>query len=247
MNYAGYCSLTYNGVLIDQEIDGYTTINVEGRGLHGRVLSTVDVQGKDGAVVLAQKTPARSIRVYFLIKANTSREFMARLHALHDHLKSDTDVAFKFSDEEFNRRGRLSEVENPPYDRLQGIGSFTVYCQDPYKYGDDLTLTGTSVAVGGTSVHPYLIKKIEITIAANRTGLTIANSTTGKSIILTGEFTAGQVLAISHADDAITLNGANIKNRLDYIYSDWRNFEIRTGDVLTCPETIELTLTEREL
>ena len=51
MDYKKYCSLTFNDVLLDKDIDGYMTINVEGRGLKPRRLETVEIKGRDGSFI----------------------------------------------------------------------------------------------------------------------------------------------------------------------------------------------------
>lgn len=247
MDYSRYCSLTFDGKLIDELVDGYVTINVEGRGVLNRVLSTVDVPGRDGTVVTDQRLPARPITVYYLLKALNSRLFQQNLNYFHDLLKSDGDVVIQFGDEDYYRFGRLSETENPPYDSLQGIGSVMLLCQDPYKYRDIEAISGTSVTLSGGSLYPYRIRKIEVTITENRTGFQITNSVTGRKIILTGEFTAGQVLQILPEERNILLNGQGIMNRLDYVHSDWRQFEIYAGQAITAPQSMTFHLSEREL
>ncbi len=245
MDYSKYCSLTFNGQLLDDVLTGYTTTNVEGRSLLDRVLSTVDVPGRDGAVVLDQKLPAREIRVHFAIKGKNAAEKLTTLNALHDKLKTDGDVQFKFGDETHHRFGRLSQTEDPPYDQFQGIGSFTLYCQDPYKYKAIANLTGTSITIPTGPIYPYKINEITLTFPIERTGLTINNTTTGRKIILTGSFTDGQVLQI--LPNKILLDGQNIMNRLDYINSDWREFELRPGNVITSPISMTMSLLERAL
>ena len=245
MDYSKYCSLTFNGQLLDQGLTGYTTTNVEGRSLLDRVLSIVDVPGRDGAVVLDQKLPAREIRVYFAIKGNNAAEKLTTLNALHDKLKTVGDVQFKFGDETHHRFGRLSQTEDPPYDQFQGIGSFLLYCQDPYKYKAIANLTGTSITIPTGPIYPYKMNEITLTFPSGRTGLTINNTTTGRKIVLTGAFTAGQVLQIF--PNKILLSGQNIMNRLDYINSDWREFELHPGNVITSPVSMTMSLLERAL
>lgn len=246
MAYPDYCSLTFNGKLLDQIIDGYTTINVEGRGLTGRALSVVDVPGRDGDITLSSKTPAKELIVRFLIRATSSEAHLATLQELQAALETKGAVQFSFGDEDgFYRVGQLAGAVNPPFDQHNGQGSFTLRCSDPYKYKAITALTGASLVVPGTSVYPYKIKTIEATIASTRTGFTITNTTKAKKIILTGSFPSGQKLIISPEAGTITLNGANIKNRLDFLLSDWRQFELHSGDAITADGSITIKLEER--
>lgn len=239
-----YCALTFNGQLLDQLIPGYTTANVEGRGLLDRVLSTVDIPGRDGSFVLIQKLPPRSITVYYALKAPNAREKQNRLESLHNALTTNADVQFKFGDEDYYRYGRLKEVEDPPHDQLQGIGSFLLYCQDPYKYKVVADLTGASITLPPGPLYPYKINLMELVLDA-RAGLTVNNISTGKKIVLTGAFMDGQVLQIY--SDKILLDGQNIMNRLDFINSDWREFELHPGNTITAPVSFTLSLEERAL
>ena len=246
MDYSKYCSLTFNGQLLDQVLPGYLTVNVEGRGILERVINNIDIPGRDGTFILNQKIPVRELTVYFQIKGTNASDYLTKLTALHNALKTDGDVTIKFGDEAYYRKGRLSTADNPPYDYFIGIGSFTLICQDPYKYKDITNLVGTSITFPAGQIYPYLIKTITITTAAT-TGLTINNTTTGKKIVLTGSFTAGQTLIIKLQEWAITLNGQNIMNRLDFINSDWKEFEVKSGDVLTCTQSMTIALSERAL
>lgn len=239
-----YCSLTFNGQLLDEVIPGYTTANVEGRGLLDRIVNSINIPGRDGSFILNQKLPARAIKVYFLLRATNARDKQNKLTTLNTVLKSSADVLFKFGDEDFHRFGRVSEVEDPPYDQKEGIGSFLIYCQDPYKYKTVSTLIETSITLPTGPAYPYKLNQIQLTPGA-RTGLTINNVTTGRKIVLTGAFTAGQVLQIRPSE--ILLDGQNIMNRLDFINSDWREFELHPGNVITAPVSMTLSVDERSL
>lgn len=239
--------LTYNGSLLDSLIAGYMTLNVDGRGLLDRDLSTVNIPGRDGTKILSQRIPPRMIEVFFHLKAANSQGFIDRLNLLHNYLKSDSDVIIQFSDEDYYRYGRLASVENPPHDYFMGIGSFELLCQDPFKYKNISNLSGSSIAIPGTALWPYRINSITATITTNRTGFTITNATTARKIILTGAFAAGQTLQILPDAGLILLNSSNIMNRLDFTTSDWRKFEIRSGDQITASQSVTLSLSERAL
>lgn len=247
MDYTKYCSLTLGSQLLDQVIPGYMTVNVDGRGMLNRVINSVEIPGRDGSFILGQKLPPREITVFYQLKGSNAKDFLTKLNSLHDALKTDQDIKIKFGDEDFYRYGRVSSVKNPPYDNFIGFGSFVFLCQDPYKYKDITNLSGTSVTAPPGEIYPFLIKTITMTIPSNRTGLTINNISTGKKIVLTGNFTTNQILVINLQDGTITLAGQNAMNRLDYINSDWREFEVNSGNVLTSPISMTITLSERAL
>ena len=254
MDYTKYCALTYNNKLLDQIIDGYTTINVEGRGLTSRALTTVEVPGRDGNITFNHKIEAKEIIVHYYLTADNNNQFLGRINELHELLKTDSDVEFSFGDERdfssekgFYRVGRLSTVTNPPYDNYKGQGTFILHCSDPYRYKSIRTLVGKELMVPGSSVYPYKIKKITTTISADRTGFQISNNTTARKIILLGDFSVGQKLVINPEAGTITLNNQNIKNRLNFIYSDWHEFVLNASDTITADESITIELEERAL
>lgn len=240
-------TLTFNGIPFDLELEGYTTANIEGRGLLHRALSSVEVPGRDGMLIMDQKLPEREITVHYRLLADNSQEFLQRLQALHDALKTEEDAIIQFGDESYYRYGRLKDAKDPPYDSYRGFGSFVLVCQDPYRYKDAAAISGASFSVPGESLYPKRIRSITATIDAARTGFTITNTKTGRKIILTGDFTAGQALVLNPEKGNILLNGQNIMNRLDFLASDWHDFQIHAGDTITAPQSITLNLSERAL
>ena len=242
-----YCSITFNGRPFDLDLEGYTTANVEGRGILDQVLSTINIPGRDGTFIFDQKLPERILTVHYRLQGNNAAEYLQRLYALHDALKSDGDVVIQFGDEAYYRFGRLYKANDPPYDAYRGFGSFTLICQDPYRYKDIAALTGTSIVIPQGSAHPLRIRSITATFSASSTGFTITNVSTGRKIILTGTFTEGQVLTIDPEGGRVLLNGQNIMNRIDFIASDWHGFKIFAGNNITASQAITLNLSGRAL
>lgn len=240
-------TLTFNGRPFDLELAGYTTANVEGRGVLDRDLTLVNVPGRDGPYVLDQTLPARTLRIHYRLVADRASDFLQRLNALHDALHIEGDSIIQLSDETHYRMGRLHKADDPPYDAYRGFGSFDLLCADPYKYKDLPAQSGTSLTASGATTYPHRIRSIAATLTAGQEGLTISNITTGRRIVLTGAFSAGQTLLILPGDGRILLNGQNIMSRLDYITSDWHDFEIYSGNQITSTANLTLNLSERAL
>lgn len=237
----------FNNKKLEDVVPGYTTANIEGRGILDRSLTTVDIPGRNGTYVIDQKLPPREIVVHYRMTANNSIEFLDQMDILHEALTTDGDVEFQFSDEAEYRKGRLVYSEPPPFDYFRGFGSFTIFCQDPFKYRDISNIVGSDVTTGGFSLYPYKINSISVTITAPRTGFEVMNVSTGRKILLTGPFTAGQKIVMNPENGILTLNGQNIMDRLDFIASDWHEFKIRQGDRVTTSQPITLSLSERRL
>lgn len=238
-------NVTYNGQVLDDIIPGYQTLNIEGRGLLGRVLNSVIVAGRAGDVVLGQRVSPRDITVYYLIKRASNLEMQASLELLHTALSSEDDVIFQFGDEDYYRIGRLASVENPPYDSYSGVGSFTIHCQDPYKYKEMPVLSGFEIEMPATSSHGYRLDRIDVTFTLYANKFSVDNLVTGRSIILLGDFPMGDTLRIT--DRGIWVNGQPAMHRLDFVNSDWKEFKLNAGDTITATESMTMKISERAL
>lgn len=238
-------NVTYNGQVLDEIIPGYQTLNIAGRGLLGRALDTVIVAGRVGDVVLGQRVPPRDITVYYLIKKTCNQEMQASLELLHTTLSSEADVTFQFGDEDYYRIGRLASVKNPPYDSYSGVGSFTIHCQDPYKYKAMPVLSGIKIVMPATSNNGYRLDQIDVTFTLLADGFSVKNVTTGRSIILLGDFMIGDKLRIT--DGGIWVNDQPAMHRLDFVNSDWQEFRLNAGDTITAAESMTMKVLERAL
>lgn len=246
MDYSKYCSLTYNGILLDNAIDGYLTINVEGRGLLNRNISAIDIPGQEGQSITDYKIQSRNIIVHYLLKASNSKAFMKRLHLLHEYLFSNEDVVFQFGDEPYYRLGRLYEVQDPPYDQLQGIGSFTIFCQNPYKFDVIRKLVGNPVTLISDSILPVHPDVILVTLKENADKLVVSNLGNGKRIIINDAFKIGDLVEIDIKSAEIKRNNQNIMSKLDYAETDFHEFMIKNNDqIIVGPVSSDLNISYR--
>ena len=113
---------------------------------------------------------------------------------------------------------------------------------DPFWHGPQTTaeVTGTqTIEVGGSAPAFPVIKT-----AGAETAVTISNTTTGQSIVVTGLSSAG-VIEVDCANYTCTVGGAG---RLDLIDESWfaSGFELRPGDnEITTTAAIELVYRPR--
>lgn len=236
------CAIEFNGVIIDNEIKDYMTINVEGRQLLTHRLDTADIAGRIGDVITASKVPARDIKVYFLLKAGRNKEFLNKIKRLTEILYTQKEVKFRFNDEEGFRIGQVTSFEDPPYDQNTGIGSYTIHCSDPFIYFEERESTGKMPRLKYRK-YPVKIESIEAKLSAGTKAI-IRNVTQGTKIILNGSFTTGQELVIT--DEAITINGQNALTALDYVESDYHDFKIYSEDEIIAEGLTDLKIKYRE-
>ena len=237
-NAKSHCALTYNGILIDAEIAGYMTVNVEGRQLIAPKIKTIEIPGRNGDVVLSQQYPARDLVVHFLLKERNNFLFLEKIKKLTELLQSNSDVPLSFYDEVGHRFGRLIDIEDPPYDSNFGMGKFTIHCADPFLYRD-LKTTDSVIERLKYRKYPVKIDSITATIPST-TKVVIKNETRGTNIIFNGQFNAGDKLVVTN--ESITVNGQNRMMWLDFVESEYQQFHIYSEDRITITPTSPLNI-----
>lgn len=245
MRELSHCALTFNGHLLDEEIESFMTVNVEGRQLLSPTLDVVKVPGRNGDVILGGTYPARDIVVHFIISDYRNAYFLEKIRKLNEILYTDKEVEFKFNDEDGYRIGKLSATDDPAYDSNVGFGKFTIHCADPFMYGH---LRKTNLKIDRLKLKKYSVKIEEIKITVPATNkLVITNKNKGTKIILNGNFKAGDKLIITK--DKIIVNGQNRMYWLDFVNSDYQNFELYSEDeVIVSPNTnFEISYRERAI
>ncbi len=236
------CAIEFDGIIIDNEIKDYMTINVEGRQLLTHTLDTAEIAGRVGDVITAAKVPARDIKVYFLLKAGRNKEFLKKIKRLTEILYTQKEVKFRFNDEEGYRIGQVTSFEDPPYDQNTGIGSYTIHCSNPFIYFEERESSGKMPRL---KYRKYPVKIESITAKLNAGSKAIVrNVNQGTKIILNGNFTAGQELIIT--DEAININGQNALTMLDYVESDYHDFKVYSEDEIVAEGLSDLKIKYRE-
>lgn len=244
-------AITIGGKQLDGVLEGFRTLNVEGRELLGSSLSFYDgIPGRDGAWIKEETLPYRTLTVHYLLEAKTNQEYRAKFNQLNALLREGGRIDKKiiFADEaDCYFMGRLAEASTPDPSSNIARGTFALLCQDPYKYGGLETVTGRPAMAPQGAYYPFFIEKIKATIPSAATKAVVKNETSGKRIILDSNFSAGQVLEI--LPEKILLAGQNIMSKLNYLESDWHQFEISSGDTIsiTPSANVELTLRRRFL
>ncbi|MDD7339799.1 MAG: phage tail family protein [Eubacteriales bacterium] len=236
------CAIEFDGIIIDNEIKDYMTINVEGRQLLTHTIDTADIAGRIGDVITGSKVPARDIKVYFLLKAGRNKEFLKKIKRLTEILYTNKEVKFRFNDEEGFRIGQVTSFEDPPYDQNTGIGSYIIHCSDPFIYFEERESTGKMPRLKYRK-YPVKVESIRAGLKAGSKAI-VRNVTQGTKIILNGSFTAGGKLVIT--DEAITIYGQNALTALDYVESDYHDFKIYSEDEIIAEGLTDLKIKYRE-
>lgn len=127
-------AMSYNGVYLENEIDGYRTLSVTGRELMESEVTHTEIDGMDGSYYRYKTTPARTITVRYQLRARGSREFREAYNKMNK-LLSGEQVKVIFNDES-DKYFIGTKASNTQVDGGSNnvIGEIEIYCSDPRKY-----------------------------------------------------------------------------------------------------------------
>ncbi len=123
-----------NGEFIENQIEGYRTLTVEGREALSPEISFFETGIRDGSVRKSRRYPARTIRITYQLKAKTNEEFRAAYNKLGQILDVE-DAILIFNDETDKfYKGTPAAIGEVPPGKNTVIGEFEILCLDPFKY-----------------------------------------------------------------------------------------------------------------
>lgn len=127
-------AMSYNGVYLENEIDGYRTLYVTGRELMESEVTDQEIDGMDGSYYRYKTTPARTITVKYQLRARGSREYREAYNKMNK-LLSGEQVKVIFNDES-DKYFIGTKTSNTQVDGGSNnvIGEIEIYCSDPCKY-----------------------------------------------------------------------------------------------------------------
>lgn len=222
--------LKFNGHILDDMISGYTTANIEGRGLYTPSLSTFTVPGREGDLIKEQSLPGRDLVVHFVLKAGSAKEYLDQQRKLNLLLRTEEDVPVVFTDRlDETWTGRVSGYKAPEYDSWQGQGTITIHCSDPFARLPDVTVTQGTLTDSRLSGCYALRLKRAIFTTTSTSGVAMVNESTAERIAFKTLPNSG---TIKVERDSILLGGQNIVPYIDYQVSTWKGFSIHYSDTL---------------
>ena len=127
-------AMSYNGIYLENEIDGYRTLSVTGRELMEYEVKDIEVEGVDGSYYRYKTTPTKTITVRYQLLARGSREFREAFNKMNK-LLSGEQVKVIFNDET-DKYFIGTKTSNTQVDGGSNnvIGEIEIYCTDPCKY-----------------------------------------------------------------------------------------------------------------
>lgn len=220
-------AMFYDGLLLEDLIEGYTTLKVEGREMTSLTIDSTAV--KVGAIVSNQKINTRSITVTYQLKNKSSQAIQDDFKKMMAHLYREEDVAIYFEDEPTTLYyGRYHSAESVDGSSNSIISSFTIFCSDPYKYGSQIVSTGVINTVLRQPVMPI---KIEATVTKSGPMRIVKGS---QSISMSrANFKVGDKVIVDFVVGKVFVNNLNRTRFLD-LDSDFSNFKLNSNDKITC-------------
>lgn len=171
-------AMSINGTYIENEIDGYRTLQVEGRELLESEISEMQVGYSDGSRYQQKRDLMRTITVHYQLLASDAEEFREKFNQLCSLLDQE-EAQLIFADETDKYYiGTKASVEQPEPGRLNVTGTFSFYCADPYKYAvteksaQNNEASAITLTNNGTKAVPVSLK-IKMTSDNGYIGLTL--------------------------------------------------------------------------
>lgn len=232
-------AMTYNGVLLDEVVEGFEVLNV-----YGRETTSVEIEsvGVDiGSIPTYQRLVASPITVEYRLSAKDDSSFWKAYRSLMKILIKGEDVPFSFADEDAVYFGRYSSHESIENTNNDVVTSFDLYRPRPYKYSEEYETDGTLPE--GEELDLF---RMEIRPNTTTSSMSITNGE--QTIRFVDSVTTGDVIVLDFktgkADEAVTKNGVNFSYALA-IDSDYENFDLNSGGDVTSPDA-DVTMYSRE-
>lgn len=225
-------ALLIDGEAIEDQIDGYQTLTVEGRELMGQELHVVDRVGSDGGILTQSRYPQRYITVKYKMEAEDRVQFRNNFNKLN-RLLTGRDKELRFNDERYYYFiGTLESADPVPTGSNSVVSSFTFLCDDPFKYRDN-TLTSPSPLVLNINT-PYNTLPSRIVIKLSQGGGDTVKLMMGeKEIELRGVGgNSGDTFTFDFEEQLIYKNGTNVMRHLE-LTSDFEDFYMKSWNRIT--------------
>ena len=226
-------AICFNGHWLDDEIQSFETLSVEGRNDFKRSINAQE-SSEDGSMYLSSRIPAKQLKVNFYWKTQN-------IEAYNDGLKKlkfilyQPEVKINFLDEkEFYYIGTVEDfaLEEPT---LTAKGTITINCSNPYKFSDikEIESFNNQFTVNDKDlIYPNKPKKITIIPSADGSNVEIDNLTTGKKLMATLAFSKNKKIVFDFDNLDFSIDNVSHLINLD-LASNFDDFLIENGDQIT--------------
>ena len=127
-------ALCINGVYIENEIDGYRTLSVEGRELLESEVGNIQIGNQDGRRYRQKRDEVRTIQINYQMLSNSPEDFREKFNKLCALINNEESKLIFLDEPDKYYIGTKESIGDVDSGRLNVKGSFTFTCSDPYKY-----------------------------------------------------------------------------------------------------------------
>lgn len=228
-------NMSINGTPLNELVEGYRHLTVNGRGLVGQTVKTTSVPGRRGVWVDDYSDNERELEIKYKLEANTSSEMRDRFAKLNKVLRDQNvegdGLIIQFADEpDYYYRGYFVEADDIEETSLSIISKFRIIVPDGYKKKAADFSTGPIHLTDAEEVLPQFIS-----VVINKENVdTVQIANDDKILSFTGSYARGKEIIVDWNDDEITAtyDGRNILHELER-FSPLETFKVRDGDVIT--------------
>ena len=186
-------AMLFDGQYLERRIPGYLTLNVTGREYQPGKPDLFRVPGKPGKIVRDRVIHERYIEIEYSLRGKDAADILKKADQLRNVLTESEDVKIAFLDEPgVYYKGFVSDVSDPPPERLHYSGTFTLCCPDPFKY-TELTLTGMvnsdghNIGLAVPDIPDVYVPYIEVWLFPSQSAgrnIKVSNEGTGDVIVI---------------------------------------------------------------
>lgn len=238
-NYFPSVAMNFNGRFLEEIIDGYNTLRVAGREVLSYDLDTIDnISGRDGGYIQEKTLQPRTLKITYELKGKDHLHFQQQFRWLQYYLTTKDDVEIYFKDDpDVYYYGQVIEMDTVPDDKNHIVSSFVIRCDNPLKFEKQTFVEGNPSEMFMLSPFETVPSEIEIKINETTDKIRVRNETTGRNIILDGDYKNNDVIKIrikaDKSKDKLTKNGQSIMKDLDYTTTDFNKFKVKNKDIVS--------------
>lgn len=127
-------AMTFNGILLEDQIPGYRTLWVSGRESLETEIKEDEIGLRNGAFYRGKRHTTRDLKVGFQLLAESSQAFRLAFNILNQYLnQGNARAVFADEPDKFFTVNSVS-IDDVPEGTDSVTGVITLHCSDPYKY-----------------------------------------------------------------------------------------------------------------
>lgn len=228
-------AMYYDNILLENVIEGYQTLSVEGREMLSVGIESESIQV--GSIITNQTLPSRTLTIKYKLEDRDPENLQKKFDLLMWYLYKKKDVAIQFNDElDYTYYGRFESAKSVSGDTNRIVSSFDIYCADPRKYSRQYKSNGIIATYIPYEIVPDVIR-VKLSAPTN---VKVTNGLFSMSIT-NANIGVGDVVEFRNKEGTVYVNGVDKTNILNWADGQLEDFYIKQGDtVKTNNGTIEI-------